>query len=174
MAVGEHSEYVEIGVWRKSKALFRAGDDAGNKGPVAQPILQAFLVGPVGPVTDSAKVRVVLRQSRVKHSNLDTFTCIVYTYGVYNESNFKATLKIFAHSSVGRALVLRAGCCGFESHLRQLISLKKPSSGVVELCYVNCFVFERCLEVSIYTNTCSRHISKMFKMPQVHVYTLGE
>ena len=47
LAVCEDSEYVEVRVRSKSETLGGAGDYPGNEGPVAEPVLQAFLVSPV-------------------------------------------------------------------------------------------------------------------------------
>ena len=47
LVVGEDAEDVEVSVRCEPEALGRAGDDAGNKGPVTETVLQAFLVSPV-------------------------------------------------------------------------------------------------------------------------------
>ena len=47
LVVGEHAEDVEVSVGCKPKALGGTGDDACDKGAVAESVLEAFLVSPV-------------------------------------------------------------------------------------------------------------------------------
>jgi hypothetical protein len=80
---------VELYVGREAEAGgVRAGDDAGDKGAVAEAVCEAVLVGPVGAVLDVADVGVVLPDACVKHADLlgaDVFGFVVCGGRVWGE-----------------------------------------------------------------------------------------
>ena len=73
--VGKDTEHVDVDVRRETEALALAGDDASDKGAVAEPVVERVLVRPVRTLPDVAEVGMVLAQARVKNGDLDSSPC---------------------------------------------------------------------------------------------------
>ncbi len=71
LIVGEDPVDVNLSIRSKSQALLARSNDASDKSPVAQAIVQRLLVRPIRPLLDLLEMGVVLGEPRVEHCHFD-------------------------------------------------------------------------------------------------------